>query len=217
MSNSLQLVPLSSPANISVVKKARRKKTNSSSVKPSDTALRYNGPTRLPQSVQQNDTVTTQINVAATISSSGSGVIDTVFDSVSQVTSSSDWASWAALYIEFRVLSMDLELYPTNKYNLPTTTGAAALFSVVDRNAAAALASLTSAVNYDSVEGHEPSTKVRRVVKMNSPEEADWIDTGSTPGAASRMYIKLWSSGNSNSTSFYTYLNRILVQFRGRK
>jgi len=205
-----------------MTRKRKTKKSTSRSkaivaVNPAPTSLVYRGPTRLPKAAQVDDTMTTQLNVINAVASGGTGVINTVFDSCNQAQAATDWASLAALYCEFRVLSMQVELIPWNKYNTPTTTVTAPLYTVIDRNQNTAIGSLATVSAYDSSQVHEPSTRVIRTVKMQSPEEAEWVDVGSTPGAGARMYIKLFSSGNSNSTTYYDYYTRLMVQFRGRK
>lgn len=194
-----------------------RRRNNNKPLTPSASAIAYRGPTRLPRAMQFNDLVTIQLNVANAVSSNGSGVINTVLDSNTQTQASTDWSSFAAIYTEYRTLSMDSEFIPWNKYNLPTTTSAAPVYSVVDRSDNSALTSLSITVNHDSVKGHEPSTRIRRIMKMNGTEEAIWTAVGSTNAANERMYVKLYSSGNANSTTYYDYLNRLMVQFRGRK
>ena len=112
---------------------------------------------------------------------------------------------------------MELEMIPWNKYNQPTTSALPPIYSVVDRNNNTPLGSLAQAVAYDSVKSHEPSSRVRRVVKMNSNEEAQWIGVGTSPATASRMYIKLYTTGAVANTTLYDFIVRIVVQFRGRQ
>ncbi len=184
---------------------------------PQPSALAYTGPLRYPRARVENDVYTMQINVANAVASNGAGLIATVFDSDNQLKASTDWSSFAALYNEYRTLSMEVELTPWNKYNLPTTTQAAPMYTVIDRNDNSALSSLSGTVNYDSVEAHQPSSRVLRAVKMDGPDEAEWISTANTPTSTARMYIKLYGAGNTASTTYYDYLNRLMVQFRGRK
>jgi len=198
-------------------KKKANKKGSKSSVNPSPTALVYKGPARLPKSLQADDVYTTQLNIINAVSSGGTGVINTVFDSVNQAQGATDWSSFAAIYNEFRVLSMQIELTPWNTYNNPSTTILAPLYTVEDRESNTAIGSLATVAGYDSFKVHMPSVKVIRTMKMNASDEANWTDTGSTPGASARMYIKLFSTGNTASTTFYDYADRLMVQFRGRK
>ncbi len=186
---------------------------------PSATSGSYQGPTRLPKGFGQNDLMTTQINNQGTMQTSSSGLLNTVFDWYAQASSSGDWSSFLALYTEYRVLSMEVEFIPWNKYNqaLAPTVNLAPMYSVVDRTSSAPLTTAASAIDYESMEVHEPSERFRRSVKMNSLEEAQWIAASSVPGTGARCYIKLYSSGNANSLNVYDFVCRTIVQFRGRQ
>ncbi len=197
--------------------KQSKKRPTASALRPAPTALVYRGPSRIPLSTAQNDVFTTQINNQGALTTTAGGVIATVFDSYSQASTPADWTNLANLYTEYRILSMDLEFLPWNKYNQPTTSALAPMYSVVDRSNNTAIGSLAQVMAYDSVEAVEPSTYFKRVVKMNSAEEAQWIPTGSSPATASRLYVKLYSSGNVASTTLYDFVARLVVQFRGRQ
>ncbi len=210
--NNLALVP--------VAKKSKKKKSKKqSSMNLSANALVYNGPSRMPvpRGAPEPDAVVVEIIIINSVASSGAGVISTVFDSWSQVTTAADWSQYSALYSECRVLSMDIELNPWNRYNLPTTTVAAPLYVVDDRTDGTALASLTAVAGYTSVQAYPPSTRVRRVIRMSGSNEAAFTATSSSPGTADRLYIKLYSAGNTASTTYYDYIDRLMVQFRNRK
>lgn len=161
--------------------------------------------------------MTTQINLAGDLTTSGSGTLTTVFNASTQVTTAADWASLAALYTEYRILSQQVEAVPYNKYNMPTTNVLSPLFSITTRDTATALASISAASQFDSVELHEPSTKWTRTLKMIDNGEATWITVGSTAASTDTLYIKLYSTGNSNSINLYSYIARYIVQFRGRQ
>lgn len=184
---------------------------------PSSTALVYKGPTRLPRAPQQDDTMTTQLNNVGQIVTSASGVVNTVFDAYAQLSTPSDWTNLSGLYTEYRILSMEVEFIPWNTYNTPTTNTLAPMYSVEDRTSNSTLGSLALAVAYDSVKVTMPSKRFVRTIKMNSAEEAQWIAVGASPATTARLYIKLYSSGNSNSITLYDFLTRIVVQLRGRQ
>ncbi len=204
-----------------ITQKNNKSNGNKSSAKlaPSATSGSYKGPTRLPKGFGQNDLMTTQINNQGTMSTSSGGLLNTVFDWYLQASSSTDWPSLAGLYTEFRVLSMEVEFIPWNKYNqaLAPTANLAPVYSVVDRTSSAPLTTIASAIDYESVEVSDPSERFRRSVKMNSLEEGQWIAMGSVPGTGARCYIKLYSAGNVASTNLYDFVSRTIVQFRGRQ
>ncbi len=195
-------------------KKSKGKKKQGMNV--SVTAVSYNGPSQIPRSLtEKNVSDIRQINNAGQVTSSAAGVINTVFDNYSQASTPADWASLQNLWQEYRILSMEIELIPWNKYNLPTTTAAAPLYTVLDRSNNTPLSSLAGAIDYESCLAHEPSTRAVRAIKMDSVEEAHWIAIGSSPATASRMYVKIFSSGNATSTTYYDFVSRVIVQFRG--
>ncbi len=194
-----------------------RKPSSKRSSNPPPTALIYRGPSRVPQSKVANDVETLQVQFIGTIASSAGGVISSVITPYSQLTSSPDWTSITNLYTEFRILSIETTFVPWNLYNTPTTTTLAPIYSVVDRSNSTALSSLANAAEYASVQIHEPSKKFKRVAKMAGSGEADWALIGSGPAAAAQFYIKLYSGGNTASTTTHDYLSILMVQFRGRK
>jgi hypothetical protein len=198
-------------------KSNRRSSRPRNSVNPSPRAITYTGPTRLPAALQQNDTMTTQLNNSGQLTSSGAGVIATVFGAYLQMSTSADFANFQSLYSEYRILSMEVEFIPWNSFNTPTTTTQAPLYTVTDRQTATALASVAQAINYDSLLAVVPQKRFKRSIKMDSTDEANWIAIGSSPATGSNFYVKLYSSGNANSTIFYDFIARVLVQFRGRQ
>ncbi len=187
------------------------------SVNPSPLALTYNGPSKLPRSLVSNDVMTTQLNNAGTLTTSAGGVLATVFDAYSQVSTPTDWASWQNLYTEYRILSMEVEFIPWNTYNMPTTNVLPPLYSIIDRANNSPLGSTIGAVSYDSCQVMETGKRFKRIVKMKGAEEAQWIAIGSSPATASRLYVKLYCSGASANTNVYDFVCRVMVQFRGRQ
>ncbi len=193
-------------------KKQRRKPVN-----PSPASIIYRGPAKLPQDSLDEDLHTVEVLYIGTLNASAGGVLAVALDSYSQVSSSPDWASLGNLYQEYRVLSWALQLQPWNKYNTPTTTTLAPVYSVLDRSNSTVLSSLSDCAGYSSVRIHPPSTEVSRVIKMADTGEAQFIPTSTFPATQDRLYIKLYSAGNTASITMYDYLSTFIVQFRGRK
>jgi hypothetical protein len=206
-----------------MVKTKKKKQGNSQKdgvVIVSPNAITYHGPTRLlpqPQRVKKDDIVA-QLLVYGTLATSVGGVLATVFDDYSQASTSPQWAEYLALYSEYRILSMDLEIVPWNKYNMPITTNLAPIVTVEDRQNATALASYSDACGFsETLLLHEPSTRIRRVVRMQGTGEAEFTSSATSPSTEDRYYLKLYSSGNTASTTIYDYINRLMVQFRNKK
>ncbi len=200
--------------------KKQNGKVKSGEIIVSPTALSYAGPSKLPARMgrEVHDEVVVQLQFIGSVASSAAGLINTVFDNFSQASSSPDWSSYTSLYGEYRILSMDVILYPWNKYNQPTTNTLTPVWVVEDRGDSSALTTLNSVMGYESAEGHPPSTTIRKVVKMSGSGESNWIASGSSPAAGDRFYVKLYSSGNTASViTYYDYIDRVMVQFRNRK
>lgn len=177
----------------------------------------YRGPTKLPQGAVDDDTYTAELVYIGTMSASAGGVLAPVLDAYSQASSSPDWTNASGLYQEYRILSMETHLEPWNKYNTPTTSILAPVYTVLDRTSATALASLNDCAGYASVKIHAPSTSITRSIKMGDSGEAQFISTATSPATADRLYIKFYSAGNTASITMYDYVSTLLVQFRGRK
>ncbi len=184
---------------------------------PPVSAVVYNGPTRLPGGFGQNDMIVTQINNAGTVAASAGGVINTVFDAYSQMSTPGDWANISQLWTEYRILSMEIEFVTYNTFNWPTTTVLSPIYSVEDRANNTVLGSIAQAVGYDSVLCTPGGVGFSRTIKMASMEEAGWTAVGSSPATASRLYVKLYSSGNTASVVPFDFVTRIMVQLRGRQ
>lgn len=198
-------------------KKSGGNKPKKATLNPSISAVVYRGPPRLPKVNQANDMMTTQINNAGQVATSASGTITTVFDAYAQLSVISDWTNLSNLYTEYRILSMEVEFIPWNTFNVPSTTTLAPVYTVEQRDTATALSGLNSTVAYDSCRVVQPSKRFTRVIKMASLEEAQFTPVGSSPASTARMYLKLWSSGNSNSITVYDFITRLIVQMRGRQ
>lgn len=184
---------------------------------PALTALAYRGPLLKPRATEGNESEVYQIMFSASLASSAAGVLATVFDPASQITSSPDWTNIQNLWEEYRVLSWKFETKPHNKYYGPTTNVLPALYSVIDRQTATALASVADAVGFGSCEIHSMSDDIRRSSKMTGPDESTWVSTGTVPAAAAQAYLKLYSNGITNSITLMTYMMVYLVQVKGRK
>jgi hypothetical protein len=203
--------------NRQIVIANKQKKKQPKAREPSVQALVYSGPYTLKSTKQANDTAVFQFNLGAGLQTSGAGVLATVFDPVTGVTSSPNWANISANYSEWRLLSGWLRYSPVNRYNQPTTSTLFNVYVVIDRNSATALASTSDALGYPGVEIHPLSDPFDVKWKMDGPDEATWVGTSTTPSASARQYIKFYSSGNSNSINVGEYLYTYIVQFKGLK
>lgn len=200
--------------------KSGQKKRGNGTPQVSPTAMSYNGPIRFsePRGSVDNDSVVILMLNSATLSSSASGTLTTVFDSQTQMAACADLTQYQLLYSEFRLLAIEIDYMPTQYIN---TTGGIirdAIYCVQDRQSATALASVADALGYSStLSVHQGGSPFTCAMKMSGPGESTWISTASSPAAADRLYVKLYSIGNTASVTLGTYLARVVVQFRNRK
>ncbi len=200
-----------------IVIASKKPQKKQSQAQPAIQALVYKGPYTLKSTKPGNDTIVLQFALSAMLTTSGAGVLATVFDPVSGVTSSPNWANISGNYSEWRLLAGLLKYSPVNRYNQPTTNNLNNVLVVIDRNSATALSSASDAVGYPGVEIHSLSDPFEVKWKMDGQDEATWVGTSTTPSASAREYIKFYSSGNSNSINVGEYLYTYLVQFKGMK
>lgn len=194
-------------------KKMKGSGKNGCNIPPSATA--YTGPILPKDMGEANDCYVIALRLCNTVASNASGLITTVFDWSAQAQAAQNWTNLAAVFAEYRILGMQVTLFPVNPLNVAATQFP--IFTVIDRDTASPLTSLQDAASRPSCNEHTLMSTIKREVKMNSVEEAQWCDVSTTLGNAQKAYIKLYGSGLANSTTYYQYLNTVLVQFRGLK
>ncbi len=159
------------------------------------------------------DTHTFVLKLTGTLASSAGGVLNTVFDAYSQVSTTSGWTSLTSLFTEFRILAMKVHALPVNKYQTAATQFP--IITTVDRINSTPLSSLTDAASYSSAMEHVTGSTINRVVRMDGLDEGAFATTSAGPTSTSRFFVKFYGSGLANSTTYYQYLNTFVVQFRG--
>ncbi len=170
----------------------------------------YTGPVMLPLSNEEAQIINVNFGYSSQITASG-GVLNTVFPT-SLVTSASGWSSMAAEWHEYRVVAMEVHLIPEIIYT--GTQLFSPVYSVCDRATGAALTSYPGAADHESVEAHSSRYDLKRVIKMNGPEESVWTPTTTTFAWG---WIKIYGNGFSSSQDVYQGLYKFLVQFRGHQ
>lgn len=173
----------------------------------------YRGPIDTPAFRTACDVHTFVLRLSGNIASSAGGVINTVFDSWAQAGATSQWSALTGMFSEVRILAFKLHMMPVNKFGTATTN--IPFTSIVTRDTATALTSLQDAAAYISSQEHGTYSTVNRVIRMDDLDEASWIATASSPSSNNRLYVKLYGSGLAATTTYFQYLNSIVVQFRG--
>jgi len=197
----------------SMHKRSHRRKSTKSKVSPSASALTYRGPYQLPGSAEQNTLYTIETKSVLTLTSSAAGVIDAVYDN--NPVGYQDWSSIAALWDEYRPLSIKVQFKPNNRYS-KTTTVTVPIYVVIDRDSVGAISSKNQAIQYESCKIRsldDPWSQGCKAVAMTGLQTHQWITTAST---AATFCIKVYATGCSNSTQYGDVIVTALIQVRGR-
>jgi len=195
--------------------KAKKSKKTSKAMQPSVSAVVYRGPSVPSRYLMEDVPVTVPIGVSNTLAASAGGVLATVLDAITQITTTTDWTSIALLYKEYRVLSMHVDFGWIDPYSTGVTKFP--IFSATDRQDNTAIASLTDASSRDSARMHQWGKKFTRELKMDTVEESVWTSISNTPSGDARLYIKLYGNGLGASANIFQYYARYLVQVKGRQ
>jgi hypothetical protein len=190
--------------------KPRRARTGNA---PGSNQLIYRGPYKLPGSKEQNTLYTLEFKSVLSLTSSGAGVLDAVYNN--DPAGYQDWSSAAALWDEYRPLSLLVEFKPNNRYS-KTTVITQPLYVVIDRDSVGALSTKNSAVQYESckiVDLDDPWRMGAKSIGMTGLQTHQWTTTAAT---VPTYCIKMFGNGFSNTTAYGDVLITLLVQFRGR-
>jgi len=188
-------------------------KKKSSRKKPEkDEQVAYHGPVVLPKSSEEATVYPQNFSYTNLVNADGGGVIAQVF-STEDVRSSSDWGNISSSYDEYRVVAMEVLYVPIIRYD--TAFPYPPMITVVDRSDIAAMSSYSTSATHESAVMKIPNKIWRRVIKMKSTEESDFIAT-SAASPTSWGSIKIYGSGFTASASYARFQQVFLVQFRGR-
>jgi hypothetical protein len=184
----------------------------------------YTGPIWDQGALGNKDLVVTNLIYQGFLSSNPGGVSAVVQDM--SMVGFIGWTSFSTVYDEFRVLAMEAEYFPNNRYSKATVICTPGV-GVIDRDSNAPLGSFSQAFGYASARIfslEDPWTDRKEYVgssvpsmkyKMVGTEESLWVTTA-VPAPATHPAIKFYFSGLSASTQYGMLLQRALVQFRGR-
>jgi len=186
-------------------------------------AVSYRGPMRVPRGLDNLSTKTVILHRADDCVSSGAGVI--VGAVSTNPNGTANWADWVQVFDEFRVLAVEVEFFPRNRYS-KTTTVCVPGYAAIDHSDSTAPSGATELQEHESCRimsledpwtdrtdfagSKQPSLKWR----MNGIEESQFLNTSSftqVPGA-----IKYYFSNLSNSTIYGLFFTNYIVQFRGQ-
>jgi len=176
---------------------------------------RYTGPVILPTTREATLVYPCRFVYTATGASSGSGVISLGASSIPN--SAQDWASFTALFSEFRTIAVRAEWVPLNVgfsgTTVPVTQGQLVIWKV--RGGAAAVpGSLQAAYDNDGAKAYNVGQRFAEEIRMDGTPSANW--TATTSPSVATFGIGLYGTGFANSTTYGTWFVDLLVQLRSR-
>ncbi len=157
----------------------------------------------------QTDLYTIVMSLDSSLAANSSGVIDSVIGN--NPASTSNWASAAALFDEYRVLAVKLTFRPTN-FN-GNAWVQCPIATVIDYDTATNLTGYTLAAQYSSYVEYSGGAAWSRTMYMSGSENSGFTSTGS---ATNTFWCKLYSSGNTNNLNCGRLSVTMAVQFRGK-
>jgi hypothetical protein len=207
-------------------KKSGRKITRGTKVPragPSQTTLAYSGPTWDMGAPSNKNMVVVPLLYYTNLTSSVAGVANPVLDQT--MGNYGGFSDYVVLYDEYRVLSMQAEFFPVNRYS-KTTTSCYPGFGAVDRDSNGPFLSLGAPSTYSSARlmsledpwadprVYKGNVQTPISWKMDGVNDATWITTAA-PIASTKPSIKFYFQNLTASTTYGILYSRVLVQFRG--
>lgn len=186
---------------------------------PSSNVTRYSGPTRLPvgtnppaQLFQLNRLITVSLAAGTSF-----GFIATNADP--ETLPIAEFASFAALYDEYRVLSIEAQYVPYLRHgngNVVTLQGGQPWLTVVLRNSGATPTAYSQLIENSSVQQCSVNENFTRRAKMDSTDEAQIIATNTAPSALFGISGFAVLSTMSTTCTYGNVLVRYMIEFRTR-
>jgi len=194
-----------------MVRKSSMKKTTAGG--PPATAIAYRGGIRNGVELANTDLITVNLSTAYSQSSTAGGLIANVWKT-DDVTSSSDFASYANTYTEYRVVGFEVEWVPKYGESVTTPTPAIGAQAIDRSNAIGTPASLDSVIQRVSWKTWKSNKPNKMVWRMSSIEEATFTSTAAT---VTHGGIVNFMDALTASTVYGIWYVTYKVQFRNRK
>jgi len=174
----------------------------------------YKGPINLHAMKEQEELYTVPLLFTGSLTSTAGAVLDAFYTNDPVSYALAEWNSLAALYGEYRVLGIQVEYYPINRYS-KTTTQCTPLVVFVDRDAPTSLSgSYLAAAQHESARILSLEDPWKEAAKMQNAEESQFKQTNLTSADFS---VKFYADGLSVSSVYGRVFVRMLIQFRGRR
>jgi len=191
-----------------------KSKSHQNKTEPGESVQVYKGPIVPRNMKEEAELYTVPLRFTGVINSTAGGIIDSFYSSDPSSYALAEWTSMVALYGEYRVLGMEVEFAPYNRYS-KTTVNCTPLLVLTDREApVAATGSYQAAMSHESCVIRTLEDPWKHSVRMMNAEESQFLEcTGPTP----LFSVKFYADGLSVSTAYGRSFVVLLIQFRARR
>jgi len=197
-------------------KRGGKKSKNNNQTGPPTGATSYRGPLKTPRSLTvKSEPIMAWLRAFNTITSTAGGIISPVYSNSDPRVGATDFANYANLYNEYRVLGVHVEYQPIAMFavnNVLIQGQAMAIGTIRD--------SLSSASTYTDVTSladarlRSLNQPWRMDVRAVQPLEMGFISVGSDP--TTTYSIRTYASGYAASTTYGSTLVTYAIQFLSR-
>lgn len=178
--------------------------------------IAYHGPVVIPRSMNAVKTgmKTLSVNIGA-VSSNAGGLLNGVCNYSTLINNSPDWTSLQNVWSEYRLLALQLELYPVACYNTSATHGIIVCYPEHSNSTTTAPTSVGNALDHASAKVW--STTYNKVMvttcRANGTDECQWTSMGTTLNAFAIKYV---ASTLGISYQYFFGVVRGTFEFRGQ-
>lgn len=191
------------------------KKGKNSQTGPSPAAVVYNGPVRMMETGVPNDAIVARLaTVSIGVTGSANG-LQTVANNLG-VTASTDWASFANTYDEYRVLGFELDWLPNYPGGNASVVQASGIRFSTHSSDTYTLPNLDVCVQHADWKPFYTGTPFKQEWKMAAEEEAVFYATAS-PNSTLLGQIFATAPSATSTSAYGQAVVTYAVQFRGRK
>jgi len=203
----------------STTTRSRRSKNRSGNMSPDAGVITYSGPSRLPASIRP-PSHTVQLNRLITAAvTAGTSFGFNVNNGDPEALPITEFATWAGLYDEYRVLSIEAEYTPAfanASTNVATLGGGSPWNTVVLRNSGAVPTAYAQLIENSSIKQSSINKPFKRIAKMSSTDESQLIPINTAPSALYGISGFAIPSVASTTQTYGLILVRYMIQFRTR-
>jgi len=161
--------------------------------------------------IQAQETYTTILHYQTPVSTDSSGNLVVVFSN--DQSNSPDWVAFATKWDEYRCIGFRLKYKPVMPFGGSAVTFRAPVVIVTDLDDSTALSGYNAGSLYSDVAFHELYKEWSYMNCDSSLTDAGFRGIATTGGT---FFAKIYSTGNTNSTTMGMFFVEYVVQFRQR-